>query len=134
MGWLIANLVAILMAGIVGFFGYGVSLALLVFALCRLGSARTGAYFRTAPFLGAVAAILFLRDQITVQLTLAGVLMAISMWLHLTEDHEHEHMHEPMEHTYTHIHDAHQHAHDGSESTGEDPLQVPNRSTEPAAN
>jgi drug/metabolite transporter (DMT)-like permease len=39
-------------AGLVGFLGYGVSLVLFVYALRHLGTARTGAYFSTAPFLG----------------------------------------------------------------------------------
>ena len=39
-------------SGAVGFLGYGVSLALFVVALRNLGTARTGAYFSTAPFLG----------------------------------------------------------------------------------
>ncbi|HET9018871.1 MAG TPA: DMT family transporter, partial [Acetobacteraceae bacterium] len=37
----------------VGLLGYGVSLVLFVVALRGLGAARTGAYFSTAPFLGA---------------------------------------------------------------------------------
>lgn len=44
-------------AAIVGFFGYGISLVLFVRALRHLGAARTGAYFSTAPFIGAVASI-----------------------------------------------------------------------------
>src|SRR3546814_7213856 len=40
-------------AGVVGFFGYGVSLVLFVLALRYLGTARTGAYFSMAPFIGA---------------------------------------------------------------------------------
>jgi len=40
-----------------GVFGYGVSLALFVVALRNLGTARTGAYFATAPFAGALIAI-----------------------------------------------------------------------------
>lgn len=99
-------------AGTVGFLGYGVSLALFVLALRRLGAARTGAYFSTAPFLGAVAAILFLREPLTLQLVAAGLLMGAGVWLHLTEHHEHEHEHAPMEHTHAHVHDAHhQHEH-----------------------
>ena len=46
-----------LLAGLVGFLGYGVSLALFIVALRHLGAARTGAYFSTAPFLGAVVAV-----------------------------------------------------------------------------
>jgi len=68
----------------VGFLGYGVSLALFVLALRDLGTARTGAYFSSAPFLGADAAIVFLREPLTVQLLIAGCLMGIGVWLHLT--------------------------------------------------
>ena len=40
-------------AAAVGFFGYGVSLVLFVLGLRLLGAAVTGAYFSTAPFIGA---------------------------------------------------------------------------------
>ena len=52
-----------LLAGVVGFLGYGVSLALFVVALRHLGAARTGAYFSTAPFVGAAVAVLLLAIQ-----------------------------------------------------------------------
>lgn len=109
-----------LVAGLVGFIGYGVSLALFVRALRDLGTARTGAYFSTAPFVGALAALVLLREPITLQLGAAGLLMAIGVWLHLTEVHEHEHEHEPMEHEHRHVHDAHhQHAHSPDDPPGE---------------
>lgn len=107
-------------AGLVGFLGYGVSLALFVFALRHLGTARTGAYFSTAPFLGTLAAVVFLHEPVTLQLLAAGLLMGVGVWLHLTEYHEHEHEHEPMEHTHPHIHDAHhQHVHQPGDPAGE---------------
>jgi drug/metabolite transporter (DMT)-like permease len=107
-------------AGVVGFFGYGVSLALFVMALRHLGTARTGAYFSTAPFLGSVVAIVALGEPITAQLTIAGALMAAGVWLHLTESHEHEHVHEPIAHAHPHLHDEHhQHAHSASDPAGE---------------
>ena len=109
-----------LLAGIVGFLGYGVSLALFVIALRHLGAARTGAYFSTAPFLGAVVAVFALEDPITVQLLVAGGLMGLGVWLHLTEHHEHEHIHEPMMHTHSHVHDEHhQHQHSSQDPPGE---------------
>jgi drug/metabolite transporter (DMT)-like permease len=74
-----------LMAALVGFVGYGVSLVLFVLALRALGAARTSAYFATAPFIGALAAVIALGDPATVQLAVAGVLMAIGVWLHVTE-------------------------------------------------
>jgi drug/metabolite transporter (DMT)-like permease len=107
-------------AAILGFFGYGVSLVLFVLALRHLGSARTGAYFSTAPFVGAALAILIFREPLTVQLVIAGVLMGIGVYLHLSEMHEHEHVHEPMEHDHLHDHDEHhQHAHAEGDPPGE---------------
>lgn len=108
------------LAGGVGLLGYGVSLAFFVIALRHLGAARTGAYFATAPFLGAAAAIPLLSESLSVQLVCAGLLMAIGVWLHLTERHSHEHAHEPMEHSHRHVHDEHhQHRHDLADPPGE---------------
>jgi drug/metabolite transporter (DMT)-like permease len=99
---------------VVGFLGVGVSLVLFVLALRHLGSARTGAYFSLAPFIGAVIAIVLLSEPVTVQLVIAGALMAFGLWLHLTERHEHDHTHEAIEHEHRHVHDQHhQHAHEG---------------------
>lgn len=96
----------------VGFLAYGVSLALFVVSMRFLGTARTGAYFSVAPFFGAVLA-LATGEPLTPTLAIAGVLMGIGIWLHLTERHEHEHAHEAMEHRHEHIHDEHhQHVHD----------------------
>lgn len=119
-GGQLPDLSCTVMAGIVGFLGYGVSLALFVFALRHLGTARTGAYFSTAPFIGTLTAILFLEEAITLQLLAAGALMGLGVWLHLTEHHEHEHTHEPTEHAHPHVHDEHhRHAHSPGDSTGE---------------
>jgi drug/metabolite transporter (DMT)-like permease len=101
-----------LLAGVIGFFGYGISLVLYVVALRHLGAARTGAYFATAPFVGATISVLALGDHITVGLVLAGVLMGIGVLLHLSEHHEHEHAHARIGHAHPHVHDEHhQHAH-----------------------
>jgi hypothetical protein len=111
---------ALTLAGIVGFIGYGVSLTLFVLALRHLGTARTGAYFTTAPFIGTVVAVLFLREPLTLQLAIAGLLMGYGVWLHLTEDHAHLHVHEPMEHSHPHVHDAHhRHAYAPDDPPGE---------------
>ena len=99
-------------AMLIGFFAYGVSLTLFVVGLRHLGTARTGAYFSVAPFFGALLALL-MGDALTLPLFIAGVLMAIGTWLHLTERHEHVHTHEMMEHHHEHLHDEHhQHTHD----------------------
>lgn len=98
---------------LVGFLGYGVSLVLFVLALRGLGSARTGAYFSTAPFLGAAVAILMLGESVSMTFLLAATLMALGVWIHLMENHVHEHQHEPLDHSHRHTHDEHhQHEHD----------------------
>lgn len=97
----------------VGLLGYGVSLVLFVLALRGLGAARTGAYFSTAPFVGAAIAILAFGEHASGVFWLAAVLMGAGVWLHLTERHEHLHTHEPITHTHRHVHDEHhQHVHD----------------------
>lgn len=72
-------------AGLVGLLGYGLSLVLFVLALREIGAARTGAYFSTAPFLGALVGIIGLREPLTGALIGAGLLMGLGVYLHLTE-------------------------------------------------
>jgi drug/metabolite transporter (DMT)-like permease len=101
-------------ASFVGFFGIGVSLVMFMLGLRHLGTARTGAYFSLAPFIGAVLAIVLLQESVTAQLVIAGALMAIGLWLHLTERHEHEHVHAELVHDHSHVHDEHhRHVHEG---------------------
>ena len=103
---------AIIGALAVGFLGYGLSLVLFIRGLRHLGTARTGAYFSLAPFFGAAASLILLRESIGRGLLAAAVLMAIGAWLHLTERHEHEHHHQRLEHSHRHVHDEHhRHAH-----------------------
>ena len=110
----------VLAASALGFLSYGVSLVLFVVALRYLGTARTGAYFSTAPFAGAVIAVPLLNESITAALLIAGLLMAAGIWLHLTEVHEHAHTHAPLEHEHEHVHDEHhQHEHSWSVARGE---------------
>jgi drug/metabolite transporter (DMT)-like permease len=110
----------VLIAAAVGFLGYGVSLALFVRALRDLGTARTGAYFSTAPFIGAVAAVILLQEPLTLRLLAAALLMGTGVWLHLTESHEHEHEHDDLEHVHAHVHDEHhRHEHGPNDPPGE---------------
>lgn len=97
---------------LIGFFSYGISLVLFVLALRDLGTARTGAYFSTAPFIGAAIAILFFGSMTSILFWIAAILMAIGVWIHLTENHEHIHTHEYLFHHHSHVHDEHhQHNH-----------------------
>ncbi|HSO03830.1 MAG TPA: DMT family transporter [Candidatus Limnocylindrales bacterium] len=103
---------------LLGFGAFGVSLTLFVVALRHLGTARTGAYFSVAPFIGAVIAVA-LGEPVTGALIAAGVLMGFGVWLHLSEHHEHEHLHPAfgvgqaaIGHTHPHYPDSeHRHPH-----------------------
>jgi drug/metabolite transporter (DMT)-like permease len=104
----------LLRAGLVGFVGYGLSLTLFVLALRNLGTARAGAYFSVAPFIGAALAVA-LGAPLTLTLIIAGLFMGAGVWLHLTENHGHRHRHSRLEHEHSHVHDAHhQHQHDSN--------------------
>lgn len=96
---------------VVGLLGYGFSLVLFVLALRHLGSGRTGAYFAIAPFVGAATAMV-LGEPFSWPLGIAGVLMGIGLWLHLSERHGQHHLHVAEEHEHAHEHDHHhQHEH-----------------------
>jgi drug/metabolite transporter (DMT)-like permease len=104
---------AVVLAGLVGIFGYGVSLVLFILALRDLGAARTSAYFSVAPFCGAALALFLLGERTDPAFWGAAGLMAIGVWLHISERHEHEHVHDPVTHSHEHLHDEHhQHTHD----------------------
>jgi len=109
------GIITIMSATVVGFLGYGMSLTFFVLALREIGTARTGAYFSLAPFVGAAISIILLHDTLTPYFPIAAALMGVGVWLHLTERHEHEHKHERLEHEHMHVHDEHhQHKHDSA--------------------
>jgi drug/metabolite transporter (DMT)-like permease len=94
-------------AMLIGFLGYGLSLVLFVLALRSLGTARTGAYFSTAPFVGAAISILVFAEPTPASFWIAAALMAAGVWLHLTEQHSHEHAHGDLVHSHAHFPDIH---------------------------
>ncbi|MGD9507026.1 MAG: DMT family transporter [Geminicoccaceae bacterium] len=103
-----------------GLAGYGVSLVLFVLALRQVGAARTGAYFSTAPFIGATFGVAFLGEPVTATLVVGGVLIAAGVVVHLVERHEHEHAHGAVEHDHRHVHDEHhRHAHSPADPPSE---------------
>jgi drug/metabolite transporter (DMT)-like permease len=117
LGAVLPSATFILSAGALGFVCYGISLVLFVLALRGLGAARTGAYFSTAPFVGAAIALLMPGEPVPPAFWIAATLMGVGIWLHLTEHHEHEHQHEMLEHEHSHQHDEHhQHEHEGGQT------------------
>lgn len=124
------------LAGVVGFLGYGVSLALFVLALRHVGAARTGAYFSLAPFIGAGASLVLLQEAPGTLFWPAAGLMAAGIGLHLAERHRHEHTHDALAHYHRHVHDEHhQHIHDfpwdGHEPHSHFHVHAPLRHTHP---
>jgi drug/metabolite transporter (DMT)-like permease len=117
-------------AMLVGLSGYGVSLILFVIALRGLGSARAGAYYSTAPFFGALIAILTLHESISPSFLVSAAFMCAGIALHLSERHEHVHRHLPLDHSHPHLHDIHhQHEHD-FDWNGVEPHVHPHRHAE----
>jgi drug/metabolite transporter (DMT)-like permease len=130
LGFRLPEMHTTLIAGVVGFCGYGLSLVLFVLALRHLGTARTGAYFSVAPFAGAIISLVMFGETPGLIFWTAASLMGAGIWLHLTESHAHAHTHVPMSHAHEHSHDAHhQHEHvfawDGKEPHSHDHLHSP---------
>jgi drug/metabolite transporter (DMT)-like permease len=108
--WPAAGVVAA--AGGLGLVSYGLSLVLFILGLRHLGSARTAAYFSSAPFVGAALSIGMLGERPTLLFGAAGLLMAAGLWACFAERHAHLHAHTVMMHDHWHDHDEHhQHAH-----------------------
>ncbi len=105
----------------IGFLGYGLSLVLFIVGLRQLGTARTGAYYATAPFIGAAVSLVFYGQSGGLAFWLAASCMAAGVWLHVTEHHEHDHVHEPLLHVHSHTHDEHHRHEHGFRWDGTEP-------------
>ena len=85
-------------AGLLEFVSYGVSLTLFVLALRHLRTARTGAYYSLAPFIGAGAAIFAARRAGHRHVADRRRLdWRWTLGCSLTEQHLHKHTHDPDE-------------------------------------
>jgi drug/metabolite transporter (DMT)-like permease len=105
---------------VVGFASYGVSVLLDAYALRLVGAAREAAYFATAPFVGAVAAVALFGERLGVVDLAAMAGMVAGVVLLVREKHGHVHQHVPLEHEHGHVHDEHhQHAHGPDDPPGE---------------
>lgn len=103
-----------------GLVSYGFSIVLDVHALRHLGAAREAAYFATAPFVGALAAVPIVGERFGATDLIAAAVMAAGLVILLRERHEHLHHHETIEHDHAHFHDLHhRHPHSATEPAGE---------------
>ncbi|HSC87199.1 MAG TPA: EamA family transporter [Polyangiaceae bacterium] len=105
---------------LLGVVSYGLSVVLDAYALRLVGAAREAAYFATAPFMGALTAVVVLGESLHPTDGLALVSMAVGVILLLREQHAHLHTHEELTHDHLHVHDEHhQHPHGADDPPGE---------------
>jgi drug/metabolite transporter (DMT)-like permease len=78
-------MLAIVGALVVGVFSYGFCNVFWSLGLRYLGSARAGAYYSSAPFIGAIISVVLLHEGVTVYLVAASLAMAVGVWLAWTE-------------------------------------------------
>jgi len=105
----------ILLAMVLGYISYGLSIVLFIRAMRELGAARTSALFGTAPFVGAGLSLIFFRESQGWLFFFSLPIMMIGAAFLLKEDHEHLHKHETMEHEHRHKHDDSHHTHGHSD-------------------
>ena len=95
---------------LLGFVSYGLSIFLYIRAQRVLGAAKTSAYYAVAPFVGAFLSFVFLKEQLSWKyLTALAVMIAGSALVvvdTLIRQHVHQHVH-----TFTHTHDGSTHTH-----------------------
>lgn len=105
-----------LLAMLFGSISYGLSIVLFILAMRGLGAARTGAYFGTAPFIGALVSVAMFDTVLDVRFLLSLPLMIAGGFLLLSERHEHTHEHWSSDHEHRHLHtdEHHDHSHDDS--------------------
>ncbi|HVZ71307.1 MAG TPA: EamA/RhaT family transporter, partial [Polyangia bacterium] len=95
----------------IGAVGYGSSLQLYLGAQRLVGAGRTASVFAAAPFIGVVVALALGAPWPGASLPVAGALVAVGVWLHLSERHGHRHHHHAVDHEHLHTHDDGHHGH-----------------------
>lgn len=104
----------VLIALLLGFVAYGMSIYFYIIAQRSLGAARTSAYYAAAPFIGVLISWVILKEPITPLFTIALFVMLVGTYFAVTEEHGHMHVHvvETHEHKHNHHDGHHDHTHD----------------------
>ena len=99
-----------LIALVLGFVSYGLSIFFYIRAQSRLGAAKTSAYYAIAPFVGAFLSFVCLHEALSVNYFIALVIMLAGSALVAADTIivNHTHMHT---HIVTHTHDGSTHTH-----------------------
>lgn len=108
------TLTYILIALLLGFVSYGLSIFFYILAQRELGAARTSIYYAAAPFIGVLISWLVLKDAITGSFLIALLIMILGTYFAITEKHKHTHAHleETHDHRHHHNDEHHNHQHD----------------------
>ena len=101
----------VLVAMVLGYFSYGLSIVLVIRAMRELGAARTSTLFGTAPFVGAVLSLFLFKESQGTLFYFSLPIMIIGAIFLLKEDHSHLHKHEKIEHEHRHNHRDLHHTH-----------------------
>lgn len=115
----------ILLALLLGFVAYGLSIFVYIRAQKELGAAKTSAYYAIAPFISMALSFIFLHETITLTFLIAMTIMVagtvLVVWDTMIIHHAHLHTHiikythDGTTHTYT-IQHSHEHTHLGESS------------------
>jgi len=100
----------ILLAMLLGFVAYGLSIFTYIKAQRQLGAAKTSAYYAIAPFIGAAFSFILLGDALTWRYVIALMVMIFGTTFVVSDTlvQKHSHLHT---HMITHTHDGSTHSH-----------------------
>ncbi len=106
-----------------GFISYGglVSVFFLL-ALRGIGTARAGSLLAIAPLFGVLVSLAAFADLPDMLFCAAAPVMAVGVWLLVSEDHTHAHRHPAEVHAHRHRHDDLHHDHE--HAPGDPPLSA----------
>jgi drug/metabolite transporter (DMT)-like permease len=107
------NLIYVILALVLGFIAYGLSIYCYIIAQRTLGAAKTSTFYAAAPFIGVFLSWAIFREGMTTVFLIAFLLMLAGSYLAITEKHNHLHKHLEMthEHKHNHIDGHHNHIH-----------------------
>jgi drug/metabolite transporter (DMT)-like permease len=80
----------LVLALLLGFFSYGMSLYFYISAQRYLGAARTSAYYAIAPFAGSIFSFLILKDTLSIIFAIAFIVMSIGTYLAIKENQQNQ--------------------------------------------
>lgn len=79
-----------LLALVLGFFSYGMSLYYYISAQRHLGAARTSTYYAIAPFAGSIFSFIVLGEELSLLFSIAFIIMIFGTWLAIKENKTHK--------------------------------------------